>query len=105
MISIKSILRLLLVITALLAVGADETVTSIRGRVNTIIAEAQNREDLQEQDHRMVRISEGGGIHDLIHGIMDIAQKATDFASRVANFCAENGSDGGVIQEFCDDVL
>eukprot|EP00978_Attheya_sp_CCMP212_P034930 scaffold149383_cov48-Attheya_sp.AAC.3 len=102
MISIKSILRLLLVITALLAVGADETVTSIRGRANTIIAEAQNR-DLQEQDHRM--LARGGGIHDLIQSIMDIAQEATDFAFRVANFCAENGTDGGPIQEFCDEAL
>jgi hypothetical protein len=103
MISIKSILRLLLVITALLSVDADETVPSIHGGANAIIAEAQNR-DLQEQEHRMLRIREGGSIHDEIMYI-DIAEGATELESKIEQFCAEYGTDVGPIQEFCDKAL
>jgi hypothetical protein len=101
MFSIKTIIRLFVVVTALLAAGAKDPATSVRGRANAIIAEAQNR-DLQDQEHRALA---GGGIHDLISEILDIAQGATEFATRVAIFCFQNGADGGAIQEFCDEAL
>ena len=103
MISIKSILPLLLVVTALLALalGADETVTNIRGGANTIIAEAQNK-DLQEQAHRMLI---GGGIWDFFKDMMDMVQKLIDFVSKVTQFCVNNANESDAIKAFCDDLM